>query len=75
MGDDDIKKIIDDTFNECLMRNLDSAIIFKYIDSLEKENKQLKEQWNELNRYVYELHNHQFNMYPVLTKMSELRKE
>ena len=43
MTEEEIRKIINDTFDENIMNNLDSSIIFKYIEGLEKENQKYKE--------------------------------
>ena len=45
MSNNLIKEIIQEAFKENIMNNLDSAIIFKYIQELEQENKRLK-QWD-----------------------------
>ena len=47
MTEEEIRKIINDTFSENIMNNLDSSIIFKYIEGLEKENQELKKQLEE----------------------------
>ena len=47
MTEEEIRKIINDTFDENIMNNLDSSIIFKYIEGLEKENQELKKQLEE----------------------------
>ena len=47
MTEEEIRKIINDTFNENIMNNLDSSIIFKYIEGLEKQNQELKKQLEE----------------------------
>ena len=44
MTEEEIRKIANDAFNESIMNNLDSSIIFKYIQGLEKENQELKKQ-------------------------------
>lgn len=44
MTEEEIRKIINDTFSENIMNNLDSSIISKYIEGLEKENQELKKQ-------------------------------
>ena len=41
MNEEKIRKMVSDSFFENIMNNLDSSIIFKYIEGLEKENKQL----------------------------------
>lgn len=43
MTEKEIRKIVNDTFVENIMNNLDSSIIFKYIQGLEKENQKYKE--------------------------------
>lgn len=48
MNEEEIKKIARETFIENVMNNLNSAIIFKYIQELEKENARLKEIENKL---------------------------
>ena len=58
MTEEEIRKIINDTFNENIMNNLDSSIIFKYIQGLEKENQELKKQLdNYKNKYKNRLNN------------------
>ena len=47
MNEEQIKKMIADDFDNFINERLDSAIIFKYIDNLEKENLKLKEQYCE----------------------------
>ena len=49
MSEEEIRKIANDIFNENIMNNLDSSIIFKYIQGLEKENQELKKQLEEKN--------------------------
>ena len=44
MTEEEIRKIANNAFNESIMNNLDSSIIFKYIQGLEKENQELKKQ-------------------------------
>ena len=47
MNEEQIKKMISDDFDNFINERLDSAIIFKYISNLEKENLKLKEQYCE----------------------------
>ena len=47
MNEEQIKKMIADDFDNFINERLDSAIIFKYISNLEKENLKLKEQYCE----------------------------
>lgn len=44
MNEEQIRKIASETFTENIMNNLDSSIIFKYIQELEQENQELKKQ-------------------------------
>ena len=44
MNEEQIRKIASETFTENIMNNLDSSIIFKYIQELEQENQDLKNQ-------------------------------
>ena len=43
MNEEQIRKIAKETFVENIMNNLDSSIVFKYIQELEQENKKYKE--------------------------------
>ena len=43
MNEEQIKKMIADDFDNFINERLDSAIIFKYISNLEKENQKIKE--------------------------------
>lgn len=79
MSEEQIKKIARDTFNENIMNNLDSSIIFKYIQELEKENKILDEklgkhieqrqEWIEL---LYMFKNQQKEFIEYITSYIEL---
>ena len=44
MNEEQVKKMIADDFDVLIKERLDSAIIFKYISNLEKENLKLKNQ-------------------------------
>ena len=61
MTEEEIRKIINDTFSENIMNNLDSSIIFKYIEGLEKENQELKnrleEKENQQKKFIEYLKN------------------
>lgn len=58
MTEEEIRKKANDAFNESIMNNLDSSIIFKYIQGLEKENQELKKQLdNYKNKYKNRLNN------------------
>ena len=48
MNEEKIRKMVSDSFFENIMNNLDSSIIFKYIEGLEKENQKLKKELKEL---------------------------
>lgn len=52
MSEEEIKKIARETFVENVMNNLDSAIIFKYIQTLEQENTQLKSVLKEIRECI-----------------------
>lgn len=43
MNEEQIREIAKETFAENIMNNLDSSIVFKYIQELEQENKIYKE--------------------------------
>ena len=58
MNEEKIRKMVSDSFFENIMNNLDSSIIFKYIEGLEKENKQLRKIINKINVF---LENHDKN--------------
>ena len=48
MNDEKIRKMVSDSFFENIMNNLDSSIIFKYIEGLEKENQELNKENDRL---------------------------
>lgn len=48
MTEEEIRKIANDIFNENIMNNLDSSIIFKYVQELEKRLKVGEDQYNDL---------------------------
>ena len=64
VNEEEIKKIARETFIENVMNNLDSAIIFKYIQELEQENQRLKEVINKAIEYIN-------NNYPLRTSFSK----
>ena len=43
MSEEEIREIAKETFAENIMNNLDSSIVFKYVQTLEKENQKYKE--------------------------------
>ena len=49
MSDEEIRKIATDIMNDCIMQNLDSSLIFKYVDELERERNMYKFCWLELS--------------------------
>lgn len=51
MSEEEIKKIANDIFNESIMNNLDSSIIFKYIKGLEKEIQKYKEVFDKIRNH------------------------
>lgn len=44
MNEEELRKIAQEEISKQIMCNLDSALIFKYIQNLEEENKNLKRQ-------------------------------
>lgn len=48
MNEEKIRKMVSDSFFENIMNNLDSSIIFKYIEGLEKENQELNKENDRL---------------------------
>ena len=52
MNEEQIREIAKETFAENIMNNLDSSIVFKYIQELEQENKKYKEVIDELRNYL-----------------------
>ena len=52
MNEEEIRKIAKETFDKNIMNNLDSSIVFKYVQTLEKENKKYKEVINKAINYI-----------------------
>ena len=50
MEEDKFREIAQQEMKKAIMENLDSALIFTYIQKLEQENKELKER---LNKNIY----------------------
>lgn len=51
--------------------------LFEYIDKLQQENKQLKDNWNKLQHYILEKNNHGYEKVyidDILNKMQELEQ-
>lgn len=55
MNEEQIRKIAKETFDKNIMNNLDSSIVFKYVQTLEKENKKYKEVINKAIKHVSSL--------------------
>ena len=67
------------SFDNNLMETLNSAFIFKYIETLEKENKQLKDNWNKIEQIIENERMSHWASSPLfltelLSKMQELEK-
>ena len=54
MEEDKFRKIAKEEITKAIMQNIDSTLIFSYIQALEKENKALKEILKERFGYLYE---------------------
>ena len=52
MSEEEIKKVARETFLENVMKNFDSVVIFEYIQTLERENTQLKSVLKEIREYI-----------------------
>ena len=52
MSEEEIKKVARETFLENVMKNFDSVVIFEYIQTLERENKKLKNVLKEIREYI-----------------------
>lgn len=59
MNEEKIRKMVSDSFFENIMNNLDSSIIFKYIEGLEKENKQLRKAIDK----IFDIINYEYDFY------------
>ena len=46
-----IQNLVNKTFNEAVMTNMDSGLIFSYVSNLEKEYEKLKKNWEEFRQY------------------------
>ena len=81
MSEEEIKKIAKETFDENIMNNLDSSIVFKYVQILEKENKKYKEVINKalnLNEKITNMRGQGFSYEqykPYLLKQQNILKE
>lgn len=54
MNKEEIKEICKEQFKESIMTNLDSALIFEYIRTLERENTNLKQALVDIKKYINE---------------------
>lgn len=61
MNKEEIKELVKETFIENVMSNLDSALIFTYIQNLEEKNKQLQQERNKYKNIVEEIGEMIFN--------------
>lgn len=52
MNEEQIREIAKETFTENIMNNLDSSIVFKYIQELEQENQKYKEVIERVIDYI-----------------------
>ena len=50
MNEEELRKIAKEEMSKSIMDNLDGALIFTYITNLEKENKELKEENEKINK-------------------------
>ena len=67
------------SFDNNLMETLNSAFIFKYVETLEKENKELKDNWNKIEQIIENERMSHWAPSPLfltelLSKMQELEK-
>ena len=62
MNEEKIRKMVSDSFFENIMNNLDSSIIFKYIEGLEKENQKLKKELKRTQDELYSKNNKQMSL-------------
>lgn len=60
MNEEQIREIAKETFAENIMNNLDSSIVFKYIQELEQENQKYKEVINRAIDYIEENKQHEY---------------
>ena len=79
MNEEEIRKIVKETFDKNIMNNLDSSIVFKYVQTLEKENKKYKEIINKLRKVIekmlniYPANNREYDYY--VSKIDDILKE
>ena len=55
MNEEQIRELAKETFAENIMNNLDSSIVFKYIQELEQENQKYKEVTDKLSKLIYKI--------------------
>ncbi len=65
MNEEKIRKMVSDSFFENIMNNLDSSIIFKYIEGLEKENKQIRKAIDK----IFDIINYEYDFYDDIAEM------
>ena len=65
MNEEKIRKMESDSFFENIMNNLDSSIIFKYIEGLEKENKQIRKAIDK----IFDIINYEYDFYDDIAEM------
>lgn len=73
------KNELRNSFDNNLMETLNSALIFKYVEILEKENKELKDNWNKIKQIIENERMSHWAPSPLfltelLSKMQELEK-
>lgn len=56
MNIEEIKELVEETFIENVMSNLDSALIFTYIQNLEQQCKKQKEVIDKIRKEISEEH-------------------
>lgn len=60
MREEEIKKLIREETLDTIKSKLDSSMIFVYIENLEKENKQLKEDKKKIKKYIKNIDDEEF---------------
>lgn len=79
MSEEEIKKVARETFLENVMKNFDSVVIFEYIQTLERENAQLKKSlenaqdiYKNSHKYTSECEDKVIELKSVLKEIREL---
>lgn len=65
MNEEQIREIAKETFAENIMNNLDSSIVFKYIQELEQENQKYKEVIEKVKDYINDVSIHTDNYFDL----------